>query len=65
MTMREYLVTIHKDGHVTAIEYWEPERVLEDERKAAFRSGYIAAVLESRKRFWNFANAERIAGKPI
>lgn len=24
MTMRKYIVTIHKDGHVSAIEYDEP-----------------------------------------
>lgn len=25
MEMRKYLVTVHKDGHVTAVEYEEPQ----------------------------------------
>lgn len=25
MTMRNYFVTIHKDGHITAVEYEEPQ----------------------------------------
>lgn len=25
MTMRKYLVTIHEDGHITAVEYEEPQ----------------------------------------
>lgn len=54
MTMREYLITIHEDGHVTALEYEEPESVLDGERKEAFRNGYNAALLESRKMVLEF-----------
>ena len=25
MEMRKYLVTVHKDGHITAVEYEEPQ----------------------------------------
>ena len=54
MTMREYLITINEDGHVTALEYEEPESVLDGERKEAFRNGYNAALLESRKMVLEF-----------
>ena len=54
MTIREYLIIIHEDGHVTALEYEEPESVLDGERKEAFRNGYNAALLESRKMVLEF-----------
>lgn len=54
MTMRKYLVTIQGDGHVTVLEYEEPESVLDGVRKEAFRDGYMAALLESKKKVLEF-----------
>lgn len=54
MTMRKYLVTIHEDGSVSAVEYEDPEKVLEAAQWAAFRRGYMAALFESRKKVQEF-----------
>lgn len=54
MTMRKYLVTIHEDGSVSAVEYEDPEKVLEAAQRAAFRLGYMAALSESRKKVQEF-----------
>lgn len=54
MTMRKYLVTIHEDGHITALEFEEPGQVIEEERRAGFISGYMAALMESRKKILEF-----------
>ena len=45
MTMRNYFVTIHKDGHVTVQEYEEPEAFVypSGEGKVA-RDAYIHAL---------------------
>lgn len=54
MTMRKYLVTIHEDGSFSAVEYEDPEKVLEAAQWAAFRLGYMAALSESRKKVQEF-----------
>lgn len=54
MTMRKYLVTIHEDGRVSAVEYEDPEKVLEAAQRTAFRLGYMAALSESRKKVQEF-----------
>lgn len=50
MTMRKYIVTIHEDGQVSCIEYEDPETVLDEERKQLFKTGYMAALVESEKK---------------
>lgn len=42
MTMRKYLVTIHEDGHVTALEYEEPA----DQALTNYQAGFREAVRE-------------------
>lgn len=42
MTMRKYI--FHEDGHVSCIEYEDPEQVIDEERKDAFKIGYTAAM---------------------
>lgn len=54
MTMRKYIVTIHEDGQVSCIEYEDPETVLVKERKQLFKTGYMAALLESKKKVLEF-----------
>ena len=56
MTMRNYFVTIHKDGHVTAQEYEEPKafvypsgegKVVRDAYNQALRD--VKTILEAEK----------------
>lgn len=54
MTMRKYIVTIHEDGRLSCIEYEDPETVLEKKRKELFKTGYLAAIVESRKKVLEF-----------
>lgn len=54
MTMRKYLVTIHEDGRVSCVEYEDPEKVLDEERKEFFKTGYMAALVESKKKVLEF-----------
>ena len=54
MTMRKYLVTVHSDGTLSALEFEEHEDVIEDERRASFRRGYMTAIYESRKKILEF-----------
>ena len=54
MTMRKYIVTIHEDGRVSCVEYEDPEKVLDEERKQLFKTGYLAALVESKKKVLEF-----------
>lgn len=54
MTMRKYIVTIHEDGRVSCVEYEDPEKVIDEERKDAFKTGYTAAIVESKKKVLEF-----------
>ena len=54
MTMRKYIVTIHEDGRVWCVEYEDPEKVIDEERKDAFKTGYQAAMVESEKKLLEF-----------
>ena len=54
MQMRKYLVTIHEDGSVTAVEYEDPDKVLEAAQRTAFRLGYMSALFQSRKKVLEF-----------
>lgn len=50
MTMRKYLMTIHKDGHITAVEYEEPQGFVYDSTDAynqALRD--VKTILEAEK----------------
>lgn len=56
MTMRKYLVTIHEDGHITAVEYEEPRGFVYGSREAAVvRDAYnqalrdVKTILEAEK----------------
>lgn len=44
MTMREYIVTIHKDGHITACEYEEPQGCVYRDIEAVERDAYNQAL---------------------
>ena len=54
MTMRKYIVTIQEDGQVSCVEYEDPEKVLDEERKKFFKAGYMAALVESKKKVLEF-----------
>lgn len=54
MTMRKYLVTIHEDGRVSCVEYEDPEKVFDEERKYCFKLGYQAALFEVRRKASEF-----------
>ena len=50
MTMRKYLVTVHKDGRITAVEYEEPQGFVYDSTDAykhALRD--VKTILEEEK----------------
>lgn len=51
MTMRKYLVTIHEDGHATAVEYEEPRDFVYSAREAAYNQALhdVTTVLEVEK----------------
>lgn len=46
MTMRNYLVTIHEDGRITASEYEEPEGFVYRASEAVVRDAYNQALLD-------------------
>ena len=54
MTMRKYLVTVHEDGRISCVEYEDPETVLVKERNELFKVGYMAALVESKKKVLEF-----------
>lgn len=54
MQIRKFLVTIHEDGSVSALEFEEPENVMKDVQYTAFRRGYMSALFESRKKVQEF-----------
>lgn len=45
MTMRKYLVTIHEDGSVSAVEYEDPEKVLEAAQRGSFQARIYGCVV--------------------
>ena len=50
MEMRKYLLTVHKDGHITAVEYEEPQGFVYDSTDAynhALRD--VKTILEAEK----------------
>ena len=50
MTTRNYFVTIHKDGHITAVEYEEPQGFVYDSTDAYNRALHdVKTVLEAEK----------------
>ena len=44
MTMRKFVVTLHKDGHITANEYEEPKLAYSLSDARAVRTGYRQAI---------------------
>ena len=54
MTMRKYIVTIHEDGSITAVECKDYEKEWETAQWSAFERGYMTALFESRKKVLEF-----------
>ena len=50
MEIRKYLVTVHKDGHITAVEYEEPQGFEYDSTDAYNRALHdVKTILEAEK----------------
>lgn len=57
MTMRKYLVTIHEDGHVTALEYEEPREAATRDYNVGARDAYRRVVRRLNEEFLKYQDA--------